>query len=564
MPQDAFTLRHLCRELNNIFAGGKINKIVMPSPDSVVFTVYTKGRIDRFLISALPSMPGIGITTKDARVFDFPPFCQLLRKHLLGATINSVELVGFDRIVKISLTPSKEFFDQADKVLFVELMGRYSNIILTENGKVLGGNRGINMYDNGVRTLFTGHDYVFPPSNGKLLPNDPEIKKLFVNSDDLAETIVNHVQGVAKSTAAWIVLSYAERLNMDIHDVCLYVSQNPDDFFTYMNMRLYSEDIRPCIEYKDGEMCDVYAIPYGGGEYKFFDFLYVAEGYYFSEKQKNKELADLSQRANAIISAKIKKAEKRLNILNQREKETALAEDYRIKGELILSNIYKIRKGDGVLICDNYYDGTKTEIFLDRSLSPSQNAETFFKKYNKLKRTENALIPQLESAKKDMDYFFSVRDEISLCETADDYKAILNELRPVSDEKQKKKSDAPSARIYEKDGFTIRVGRSNIENDKIVSSASRDSIWLHVKDYHSSHVIIDVKSKTVPDYIIKFGAELSAYYSKCRGESKAEVVYTMRKFVKKPAGAKPGFVTYDNFKSVVVTPNKHEEFIKAD
>ena len=181
MPQDAFTLRFLCEELNSIFSGGKVNRIIQPNADEMIMTVYTGKRTEKLFISVNPASPRMGVTnTERESPLTAPNFCMLLRKHLLSATLESIELVGFDRIVKIDFMPSAEFFDSVRKTLYVELMGRYSNIILTENGRILGGNRGINMFDNGVRPLIVGKPYVFPPVGDKRLPSDKELVGLFM------------------------------------------------------------------------------------------------------------------------------------------------------------------------------------------------------------------------------------------------------------------------------------------------------------------------------------------------------------------------------------------------
>lgn len=564
MPQDAFTLRHICRELNMLFSGGKINKITQPSKDVVVFTVYTGKTTKRLLISADPSCSRIGVSSADEKMLDTPSFCLLLRKHLSGATIKNIELCGFDRIVKIDLTPSKEFFDSLDKVLYVELMGRYSNIILTENGKILGGNRGINTFDDTVRPLFTGQEYKFPPTNDKLNPEDYKLVDIFKDATDLEDAIFKNVQGVAKSTAEWVVREFIKDNNLTGFDVCAYVNSHVDEFFIYMNNRLYSDKSRPCVSVKDGLVEDFFVLPYGEEEYLFFDTLIDAEDYYFTQKIKDREIAKKRERANSLITSLIKKATKRLNAIIGKKKDAEGLEENRIKGELIIANIYKIKRGDKTLSCVNYYDGKEMEISLDENLSPSMNAEVYYKKYAKQKRTLDAIKPQLDGATKELEYYLSIQDEISLCESVSDYDLVLSEIKPEKTQKKKSKKEEPVGRVYVKDGFIVRVGRNNVENDKLVANAKKDSVWLHVKDYHSSHAIIEADGREIPDKIILFASEITAYFSKCRETGKVEVVYTRRKFVKKPTGAKPGFVVYDNFKSKVVCPNKHEEFIKAD
>ena len=187
MPQDAFTLRYLCQELDKLFTGGKINRIIQPSNDEVVFTVYTGGRTQKLLLDVNPASPRIAVIERDKESpLTAPNFCMLLRKHLLSSTITGINLIGFDRIVRIDFLTSDEFKDSAKKTLYVELMGRYSNVILTEDGKILGGNRGINMFDNGVRPLIVGHPYVFPPVGDKKLPTDTALIEIFDNCESRA------------------------------------------------------------------------------------------------------------------------------------------------------------------------------------------------------------------------------------------------------------------------------------------------------------------------------------------------------------------------------------------
>ena len=211
MPQDAFTLRYLCSELDAVFKGGKVNKIIQPSSDELILTIYTGKKTERLLFNVNPASPRIGVVNEEYESpLTAPNFCMLMRKHLLSATVLGVELIGFDRIVKIDFLASGEFVDAVKKTVYVELMGRYSNVILTENGKILGGNRGINMFDNGVRPLFVGHEYKFPPVNDKKLPSDVALVEKFigVQKENFAELLCRNVQGIAVSTANEIVNGY--------------------------------------------------------------------------------------------------------------------------------------------------------------------------------------------------------------------------------------------------------------------------------------------------------------------------------------------------------------------
>lgn len=567
MPQDAFTLKFLCEELNDLLKGGKVNRIVQPDNDQVVLTVYTGKKTEKLLLCVNPGCPRIGIVKVEKESpLTAPNFCMLLRKYLLSATINQISLVGFDRIVKIEFLPSEQFFDSEKKVLFVELMGRYSNVILTENDIVLGAIRGVNVLDNGVRPLFVGKRYTLPPVGDKLPPNDRALIPIFsrFNGENLANFICSVVQGLALSTAQEIA-DLIESKNG------IFKIDFANDLFEILNDFVYNKIKNPCI-IKDGEnLVDVCVYPYSNvdGESVFFDKLFLAEDEFFSKKEERKMFTQTKDRFTNLVNSSIKKSKKKLTTLYSRLKEAQDAESNRVNGELILANIYKIHRGMTTLKCVNYYDNNERLIVLDGNLTPSENAEKYYKKYNKQKRTLTALAPQIETAEKEYNYFVGVLEEIALCENNDDLNAVFEELENVGVVKtlqkaKKVKNTQTLGRRYYVDGFNIYVGRSNLENDKITFSAKPDDVWLHVKDYHSSHVIIQTNGGEVSEKVLLVASSLSAYYSKCRDGGKVEVVYTKRKHVKKPPKSKPGFCVYDNFNSIVVEPNKYSEFLKSE
>lgn len=562
MPQDAFTLKHLCIELNELLVGGKINRIVEPSNDDVVFTVYTGKKTVKLLLSVNPAMPRIGIINEEAESpLTAPNFCMLLRKHLLSSTVTNLELVGFDRIVKMDFLTSAEFTDSTVKTLYIELMGRYSNIILTENGKILGGNRGINMFDNGVRPLIVGQPYVFPPVGDKKLPTDKSLVDVFdgVDASGFADAICSNVQGIAKSTADEISFTYKGQ------------NGSGKEYFNHLNDFINNVKKSPCVIEEGGEVKDVLVYPYNliKGDKIDFDSLYLAEDFYFSKREKLKDFKRRSVRLTSIVSAAIKKTKKKLVAINAKRKDASEAEENRLKGELILANVYKFKGGEKTCTLLNYYDNTEITIALDERLSAAKNAEKYYKKYNKQKRTLEALEPQLSQAEKELDYLLGVMEQIELAETVGDLFMLKEEMEQEGLISEKQRSKRPKklvesfCREYVVDGVTIKAGRNNAENDKLTFTAKKDDVWLHAKDYHSSHVIISADGKTVSDKVLVVAAEICAYYSKGRLGGKTEVVYTERKNVKKPPKSKLGFCTYDNFKSIVVTPDKHAELTKG-
>jgi len=563
MPQDAFTLRYLCAELDGVLRNGKVNRITEPTHDELVLTVYTGKRTEKLLLDVNPASPRIGLIERDKESpLTAPNFCMLMRKHLLNATLLKISLIGFDRIVKIDFLSYGEFFDSVEKTLYVELMGRYSNVILTENGKILGGNRGINMFDDGVRPLIVGREYVFPPVQDKKLPTDNQLVDIFdgVEKNQLADIICKNVQGIAQSTAKEIVNKYPKE------------NVYGKDFFTHLNDYLYYTVSKPCVIEENGEVKDVCVYPYScvSGQVIPFESLFTAEEYYFEKKQKAKLFKSKKERLNSVTNTALKKVKKRLTAITSKEKDALSAEENRIKGELILSNLYRLKNGMEECELENYYDGTTVKITLNSRLSLAKNAENYYKKYNKQKRTLTALKPQKDQALADVEYLNGVLDEISLAEDIEELSLVQTELESqgliVNKQtvRKAKKENQTFCRIYSVNGFTVRVGRNNTENDKVTFTAKGSDMWLHAKDYHSSHLIIECEGKNPPEDVIIVCAEICAYYSKGRNGGKTEIVYTQKKFVKKPSKSKPGFCTYTDFKSVTVQPKKHLDFLKSD
>ena len=561
MPQDAFTLLHVCRELNEKFIGGKINKIIQYDEDRISFLIYTGKATEKLNICVNPSSPRIWIGETDYGVpLTALNFCMLLRKHLQNATIKDISLVDFDRIVKIDFLSGGEFFSSNIKTLYIELMGRYSNVILTEQDVVLGANRGINFLDNGVRPLITGKKYVYPPNKDKFLPKSEEFLSYIIDNQSLdVSNLLSKLQGVSTVTAKEIEKQYFLQNK----------KFSGKSFFEFVNNFLYNEKTSPCVIKKDQTPIDYLAMKYLSldGEVQYFDSLLKAEDYYFSAKEKARQEKQIKERLLSIINGAINKSKKRLNAINQRRLDAQKCEENKKKGDLILTYVYKINRGDKTLDALDYESGKIIKIELNSDLSPSKNAEIYYKKYNKGKRTLVALEPQIKMATEELDYYLSVLEEIQLAENLEELKLIKEEFIESNLIKPQgrviKKTSQKPYREYQIDGFTVKVGRNNKENDQISQDARQTDLWLHAKNYHSSHVIIESMGKEIPFFVIEKSAEICAYYSGGRNGGKVEVVYANKKFVKKPKGAKLGFCTYTNYQSIMVNPLNNIEFLKT-
>ena len=557
MPQDAFHIRRLTQELNEVLRGGKINRISQVSKDELTFIVYTGKTTLKLIISSNATGARVCISDSEKEPLAVAPnFCMLLRKHLQGAEILSIAQRETERIVEITLHCTGDF-SQCDRVLVCELMGKYSNVVLTEKGVVLGALKTTALMDDNHRVLLAGAKYEYPKPQDKLSPINAqaidarfaEFSALYsspVTGEDRASFLFENVAGFALSTAREIV-KRQEQSDVSLGAfVCSFFQNEP---------------CNPCLT-----ATDFFAFLTEGGLP--MPTLYVAQDKYFTSREKKKGFEDKKRRLESGVRAFKKKAQKRLQDVTQRLLDAEKAEENRIKGELLTANLYRVEKGEKSVELENWYDekGGTIKIALDATLSPSKNAQKYFKIYNKQKRAKEILTPMQTAEEKEIDYADSVFSAIALAESDDDLKEIETELiseglirAPQKKIPSKKKETEIPFRVFDCDGFKIYVGRNNIQNDRLVRLAAPDDIWLHTQKYHSSHVIIAVEGRQVRDEIILRAAEICAWYSDGRDSDKIPVDYCKRKFVKKPSKSKAGFVVYTDYKTVLVKPKKCQE-----
>lgn len=544
MPQDAFNLRACARELNALLTGGKINRIIQPEKDEVVFNVFTGKSVLRFVLCASAAYARALITEKDKEPpLVAPNFCMLLRKHLLGGEILSVEQIGFERIIAVKIKCVSDF-TSAERVLYAEIMGKYSNLILTENGIILGALKTPTLEENARRLLMSGAKYTLPEAQDKLCPLEgkEKIAELMAKCEgDRAEFMFNHISGLAIQTARQIDEGYAG-------DV---------PFADYIYSFLFEGESEPCVIFNGSTPADFSAKAVKGGVP--YPSLIAAEDYYFTQKEETKDFEAKKRKLRAATAAALKKQEKKLALSLERQRECAGLDENKLKGELITSYIYTLKTGMDSCSLVNYYDpeGKEVKISLDKSLTPAENAQRYYKKYNKEKRTLAAIEPQIKTEREEIDYLGGVISFIDGAESLIDLKEIEDELISLSlikapQEKKKKKETEVPFRTFEYMGFKIISGRNNVQNDRLLKSLTQSDVWLHTQKYHSSHVGIISDGKTVPDEVIEYAARICAYYSEAKGEKKVPVDYCLKKFVKKPPHANAGFVIYTDYKTILV------------
>ncbi len=572
MPQDAFHIRRLATELNTFLVGGKINRISQVNKDELTFIIYTKKTTVKLILSANASNARVCLSLTEKEPAPIAPnFCMLLRKHLQNAEILEVRQHEFERIVEITLHCTSDF-SECDRVLHCELMGKYSNIVLTEKGVILGALKTTALESENHRLLLAGAKYAYPAPQDKLSPFDgagmrSRIENYLVTHQDGWEKegvslfLFDNVAGLALPTAREIVARALEENGGA--DILSERAKIP--LWEYVGEFCQNEPNNPCIKAQNGVYTDFFAFPVANSIP--MPSLCKAEDEFYTARETKKGFEDKKRKLENAVKNLKKKQTKKLQETLERIKDAEKAEEYRVKGELLTANLYKIEKGMKEVELENWYspDFEKIKIKLDATMPPAKNAQRYFKTYNKHKRAKEILTPMLEKEEKEIDYTDSVATALSTAETELDLKEIQTELiemgllRAPKQRVGGKKEQLVPFREYEHNGMRIFAGRNNLQNDRLLRMASPDDIWLHTQKYHSSHVIIVTDGGQISDDVLLYAAEICAYYSDGKDGDKIPVDYCKRKYVKKPSKSKAGFVTYTDYKTILVKPDGHKK-----
>ncbi|MBR6788903.1 MAG: NFACT family protein [Clostridia bacterium] len=538
MPADAVNYKFLAEELNAILSGGRIDKIVMSDKTSLMIFVRAKGETRNLLITASTS-PRCYLSEKRISSTETPlSFCLHLRRHIGGGIIESVESQPFERILVFRITARGDLGEEYKRILIVEIMGKYSNVVVTdENFRITEALKHVPLDES--RPIMPGIEYKFP-NDEKPFPTDDNANEIFSLHKDCPATLVKHLKGMASSTAKEIIMltsntnfakSAQEFLSLPINPVVYYDNEKPIDF----SFRPYASKTE---------------------EYKVFPSISKAMDEYYLTLTANSSTDALSVYVKRVLTSSLEKQRKKLGAFIRDFENAKDYENERILGELITANLYKINRGDTYLIADNWYDGTEIKILLTES-TPQEDASKHFKRYQKKKRTISSLETQIEQTNVAIDYLESIETALSLCQNEDDVREIENELEETGylvKQKSKRKVVVSEPRKFDVDGFEVLIGKSNVQNDRITKEARGDDLWLHTQGFHGSHVIVKTRGKEVPYSTIIKVAGLTAFFSKARLSESVPVDYTKAKNVHKKRGAVPGKVDYFGAKTVYVKP----------
>lgn len=545
MAYDGIMMHQVIDALNNTIHSGRINKIYQISKYEILLHVRANRQNVKLLLSCHPMYARIQLTNLDYPTPEQPnPLTMLFRKHLEGGYIKTIEQIELDRICHILFASHNEFGDYVEYHCYIEVMGKHSNIILcNQDGKIMDCVKRITPSMNTTRFLQPGAMYKLPP----MMPN----KQNPFTSEFIENTLLTKVyQGFSPILSREVLYridqgqSFIDSMHTIQQSQQLYISKIEDKEYFH---------VIPLTHLQTNTI-----------EYSLFDGL-DAHFYLIDQKERIKQ-----QTSNLVkyVQNEYNKNVTKLQKLEQTLYESNNSDEYRIKGELLFSNLHLLKKGMSLIEVDNYYDNTIICIALDPKLDPKQNANKYYTKYQKAKNSISILNEQIELTKKEIEYFDGL---LTLLDNASYYDAleIKEELENQGYLKKKKqkhiqKNKKPKFEIYyTKDDIELCIGKNNLQNDYLTFKyASRYDTWFHVKDMPGSHVI--VRKDELDEYTIRLASTIAAYFSKGKNSSSVPVNYTLVKNLKKPSGSKPGQVLLDSYKTIYIDPDEHclEELIK--
>jgi predicted ribosome quality control (RQC) complex YloA/Tae2 family protein len=561
MSFDGLFTKAMVDELTRTLKGGRINKVHQPYKNEVILTIRANGVNQKLLFSAHPSYARVQLTNEAYENPSEPPmFCMLLRKHIEGYILEDVYQVENDRMIIFEIKGRNEIGDVSYKQLIIEIMGRHSNIVLVDKTRniILDSVKHVSFAVNSHRAILPGQPYIYPPEQNKQNPflavEDDVLRKIDFNSGKLDRQLVEHFAGTSPLFAKEVIFQsgIANRTTV------------PKTFIKLID-KIKRGAIEPSIlSTGNKEVFYLFPLEHVQGEVKSFSTLSeMLDRFYFGKAERDRVKQQGNDIERLIINEK-EKNEKKIDKLEKTLREAEKADQLQRFGELLTANLYAAKKGMKEIEVVDYYDemGGTVAILLDPRKTPSENAQKYFSKYQKARNSVSIVIEQIEKAREEVFYFENLLQQVQTASPKDiqEIREELIEGGYIRDRKKRNAKKISNAKpildhYLSSDGTELIVGKNNKQNDYLTNKlAARDEIWLHTKDIPGSHVVI--RSKDPSEGTIHEAANLAAYFSKARNSSSVPVDYTKVRYVKKPNGAKPGFVIYDNQQTVYVTPEE--------
>lgn len=563
MAFDALSLSVLAQEFSQMLVGGKITKIYQPERDEIVLFVFNKKNY-KLVVSANAGVNRIHIT--DNAVDNpkiAPSFCMLLRKRITNATITDVYQMPFERVLDFSLSATDDLGYKSNLHLIFELTGKTSNIILTDENYVIAESiKHLPQDLDSARILVPGTKYTFFPPRKKIAPFNYEKIQEFLStcSLPLRRALTETLLGVSQTT---------------VNEMLFGIDENDHSLLNVLKviegLKQYEINLKnkkPCVISQKGVPVEVLPFDYLSkkGERTYFETLNEAHDAYYYLTDKVQRFNDKAKSVSTIVKNAISRTEKKLAAQRQSVLEAEHREQFRQFGDLITANIWQLKKGSEQLNCDNFYDGTTVSIQLDKTLTPQQNAQNYYKKYRKLKSSAEHNSKLVEENQKLLTYLLTIKQNLQYCTELDDLQQIREELISlglIKEKTKQKNKETPMRPLhYVIDGHDVFVGKNNLQNAFVTFKlAKSDDVWLHAQKIHSAHVVIVKDNSEIAPSTILTAAEICAFFSQAGSGSKIPIDYTVRQNVKRPSGSTPGFAVYNVYKTVIVDPNRHTNLL---
>lgn len=603
MAFDGIITRAMARELDELLALGKIEKIYQPEPDELIFHIHTNHGKYKLLASCSSNHARVHLVDDVPDNPQAPPkFCMLLRKHLQSGRITEIKQVGCERIIEMHLETMDDMGFSVNRKLIFEIMGKHSNIVLvdTNSGKIMDSIKHVSLDVNRVRQLLPGKIYEYPPAQDKIpfdkvstddiqkmilsdnsscispdissdiTPENPggnlsenfsengaenrsEISYINYSPEVISKKLLNGIGGISPAIA--VMLAESDNIALTLDTLCMKINIGDFTPSVYLKSDKTPLDFHAVSLPQYEDACEVI----------YFNELSKAVNYYYVHRDSSNRVRQKANDLERALKSRLSKLQLKKKRLSEDLLSAENSEKYRLYGELITANIHLMKNGDRQVEVINYYDGKPVIIPLDERFSPAKNAQRYFKKYSKSKTAIKEKQIQLTENEKDLDYILSTLSFVENAETVQEIDNIRNELvesgilRKRKSRYPQKKTRIQFLQFETSDGFIVFIGRNNKENDLLtLKKAGSKDWWFHTKDIPGSHVILFSEGKELTETAVMEAAGAAAYYSKGRNSENVPVDYTLVKHVKKPSGAKPGMVIFTDNKTVYVTPSLPE------
>ena len=567
MALDGITIAAVVAELNDTICGGRIAKIAQPENDELLLTIKAPQGQRRLYISASASLPLIYLTEDNKpSPMNAPNFCMLLRKHIGNGRILSISQPTLERIIQIDIEHLDEMGDLCQKRLIIEIMGKHSNIIFCDsNGRIIDSIKHVSAQMSSVREVLPGRDYFIPDTMSKLNPlsvSEAAFKDaLKAKPTPLGKALYTSFTGISPVVAEEIC--YLSGIDSSVppcdlsEDTWIHLYKQ----FTYYIEKVKEKEFQPTIYYHGNapkEFNALFLSHFAEYTAKTYESVSQVLSTYYAVKNTQTRIRQKSTDLRHVVQTSLERNRKKYDLQARQITDTKDRDKYKVYGELINTYGYNLAPGSKELTCLNYYTNEEITIPLDPTKTPQENSQKYFARYSKQKRTFEALTELIQETKEDIEYLESISNALDIALSEADLAQIKEELiqsgyvRRKFTKKKVKLTNKPLHYISS-DGYHMYVGKNNLQNDELTFSfANGNDWWFHAKQTPGSHVIVRTNGDELPDTTFEEAGRLAAYYSKKQGSDKVEIDYVEKKHVKKPNGAKPGFVVYYTNYSLVI------------